>query len=152
MTLPAQRYFEDYQLGERFASPSRTVTESHYLRFAALTGDNHPLHYDLAYCRARGLPERLAHGLLLASLTAFGASAAAAASHEGMVAFLEQSARFLKPVYIGDTLTPAFEVTGLTPQRTTGLLTLATRVTNQRGETVLEGSHTYLLRRRPAAP
>src|SRR5690606_21629802 len=64
---------------------------------------------------------------------------------------LEQSSRFLKPVYAGDTLYPMLEIVELKPQRTTGVARLRSTVHNQRGELVLEGEQAYLLRRRPAA-
>jgi len=46
-----EKYFEDFKVGERFKIPSRTITETHYLLFSALTGDNHPIHYDEEYCK-----------------------------------------------------------------------------------------------------
>ncbi len=65
--------------------------------------------------------------------------------------FIEQSSRFLKPVYAGDTLYPQLIVAELKPQRTTGVLTLKSTVHNQDGELVLEGLQRYLLRKRPVA-
>jgi acyl dehydratase len=69
---------------------------------------------------------------------------------ESLVGFLEQSSRFLKPVYADDTLYPALEVTELTPGRTTGTVTLRSTVFNQRRELTLEGMQKFLIRRRPA--
>ena len=66
--------------------------------------------------------------------------------------FLEQSSRFLKPVYAGDTLYPELRVSEIKPQRTTGVLTLASTVHNQRDELVLDGIQHYLLRKRPQSP
>jgi acyl dehydratase len=57
--------------------------------------------------------------------------------------------RFLKPVYAGDTLYPRLMVSELKPQRTTGVLTLASTVHNQKGELVLDGVQRYLLKKRP---
>ena len=58
--------------------------------------------------------------------------------------------KWLKPVYAGDTLYPRLAVAGLKPQRTTGVLTLASTVHNQKGWLVLEGEQKYLLKRREA--
>ena len=69
---------------------------------------------------------------------------------ESLVGFLEQSSRFLKPVYAGDTIYPALEVIELTPGHTTGVVTLRSTVFNQRKELVLEGQQKFLIRRRPA--
>ena len=68
---------------------------------------------------------------------------------ESLVGFLEQSCRFLKPVFADDTIYPALEVTELTAARTTGVVTLRSTVFNQRRELVLEGMQKFLLRRRP---
>jgi hypothetical protein len=68
---------------------------------------------------------------------------------ESLKAFLDQSSRFLAPVYAGDTLYSALEVSALESGRTTGVLTMASSVHNQRGELVMDGSQRYLLRKRP---
>ena len=62
--------------------------------------------------------------------------------------FIEQSSRFLKPVYAGDTLYPRLVVSELKPQRTTGVLTLGSTIHNQKRELVMEGMQRYLIRKR----
>jgi acyl dehydratase len=64
-----------------------------------------------------------------------------------LIGFIEQSCKFLKGVYAGDTLYPALTITALTPQRTTGVVTMAATIHNQKRELVLTGEHKYLLRR-----
>ena len=145
-----QRWFEDFRLGERFPLPSRTMTDAIFLAFQGASGDNHPIHYDREYCRARGMPDMLAHGYQVAIQTAAGAGLFPHLVEESMRAFLEQSSRFLQPVFLGDTLYPALEVDELTPGRTTGVVGLKSTVHNQAGVLVLEGRHRYLIRRRPA--
>ena len=147
--MTAQKYFDDFIVGERFEAPSRTLTDAHFLFFAGLTGDNHPIHYDDEYARDKTpFGQRLAHGLLLASLTALGAGALAPHVHASMIAFLEQRTRFRAPAFIGDTMYPVLEVSELIPKGERGVLKLRATITNQRGETVLEGEHVYLVRRR----
>ena len=143
------RYFEDFALGEAFYIPSRTVTEAQFLAFQAASGDNHPVHYDVEYCRAHGLPGMLAHGFQVAIQTCAGAGLFPHMVEESLKGFIEQSSRFLHPVLLGDTLYPLLEVDELTPQRSTGILGLRSTVHNQHGVQVLEGRHRYLLRRRP---
>ncbi|MFI4936069.1 MAG: MaoC family dehydratase [Caulobacterales bacterium] len=145
-----QRWFEDFRLGERFVLPSRTMTEAIFLAFQAASGDNHPIHYDREYCRARGLPDMLAHGYQVAIQTAAGAGTFPHLVEDSLRAFLEQSSRFLAPVYVGDTLYPALEVDELTGGRTTGVVGLKSTVHNQAGVLVLDGRHRYLISRRPA--
>jgi acyl dehydratase len=145
-----QRWFEDFSLGERFVIPSRTMTEAVFTAFQTASGDTHPVHYDVEYCRARGMPNLLAHGFQTLIHTAPGAGLFPFMVEESLVAFLEQSSRFLKPVYAGDTIYPALEVTELTAGRATGVVALRSTVFNQRRELVLEGSQKFLIRRRPA--
>lgn len=148
--LSGQRWFEDFVLGERFVLPSRTMTEAIFLAFQAASGDNHPVHYDVEYCRARGMPHMLAHGFQVLIQTAAGAGLFPHMVEESLKGFLGQSSRFLHPVFAGDTLYPALEVDEVTPQRSTGVIGLRSTVHNQRGVLVMEGRQRYLLRRRPA--
>jgi acyl dehydratase len=141
----SQRYFEDFTLGDRFHSPSKTLTDAHFLFFAGTTGDAHPLHYDDQYAKTTRWGRRLAHGLLLTSMTAVGASTLSPLIEESIIAFLEQSARFLAPAFVGDTIYPEHEVVGLERKRSAGVLTLRVTLRNHRGETILEGQHRYLL-------
>jgi acyl dehydratase len=143
------KYFEDFQVGETFQIPAKTMTAAHFLFFAGLTGDHHPIHYDDEYAKITRFGKRVAHGLLLTALTAVGASTLSSVLEGSMVALVEQSARFLKPVLIGDTITPELEVSEVIPKTDVGLLRLTTRVKNQRSETVLEGMHAYLIKKRP---
>ncbi len=146
-----QLYFEDFAIGDRFRSPARTLTDAHFLFFAGLTGDNHPIHYDDEYGKRTRFGRRLAHGLLLTSLTAVGASTLAPLIEESIVAFVEQSTRFIAPAFIGDTVAPEHEIVALERKRAAGLVTLHVTLTNQRGERLLEGQHKYLIAYRPAA-
>ena len=150
--VPEQRWFEDFVLGERFVIPSRTMTSAVFAAFQTASGDTHPVHYDVEYCRARGMPHLLAHGFQTLIHTAPGAGLFPYLVEESLVGFLEQSSRFLKPVYADDTIYPALEVTELVPGRTTGTVTLHSTVFNQRRELVLEGLQKFLIRRRPAQP
>jgi 3-hydroxybutyryl-CoA dehydratase len=116
-----------------------------------MTGDAHPLHYDDEYAKRTRFGRRLAHGLLLTSLTAVGASTLAPVIEDSIVAFVEQTTRFKGPAFIGDTLKPRHEVAGLDRKRSAGLLTLRVTLTNQHGDVVLEGEHRYLIAYRPGA-
>jgi len=146
-TVMPHRGFAALELGERFVLPSRTITDADFAAFRQVSGDNHPIHYDLEYCRAHGHPQMLAHGLHVVCFTAAGAGTFPHVVGDALVAFLEQSSKFLKPVYAGDTLYPALVVTELVPKRTTGVVVMASTVHNQHGDLVLSGEHKYLLKR-----
>lgn len=144
-----QRWFEDFVLGERFVLPSRTQTSAIFAAFQTASGDTHPVHYDVEYCRARGMPNLLAHGFQTLVHTAPGAGLFPFLVEDSLVGFLEQSSRFLKPVFAGDTIYPALEVIALSPGRTTGVVALRSTVFNQRRELALDGIQKFLIRRRP---
>ena len=146
--VPQQRWFEDFTLGERFVIPGRTMTPAIFAAFQSASGDTHPIHYDVEYCRARGMPNLLAHGFQTLIHTAPGAGMFPFMVEESLVGFLEQSCRFLKPVFAEDTIYPALEVTELTAGRSTGVVGLRSTVFNQRRELVLEGWQKCLLRKR----
>jgi len=143
--LPS-RSFDDLKLGEIFRNPSRTLTEAQLLAFQAVSGDNHPIHYDIEYCRAKGHRGLLAHGLQVLSQAAAGAGPLAHVIGDGLVGFLDQSSQFLKPVYAGDTLYPEFEIVELKRQSSTGVLVVEARIFNQQDEIVMKGQQRYLMK------
>lgn len=139
------RAFADFRPGEVFRAPSRTMTEGVFAAFQAASGDNHPIHYDRAYLARRGHPELYAHGYQTLIQAAIGASPLAHQMGDALIGFIEQSSRFLAPVYCGDTLYPAFEIVTLTPGRSTGVMELRVTIHNQKGVLVVEGMQKYLL-------
>jgi acyl dehydratase len=145
------RWFDDLAVGERFYIPSRTMTEALFAAFQLASADNHPIHYDREYCHRHGHRDLLAHGLLVTAQAAAGAGWFPHVIGDSLVAFLEQSSRFLKPVYVGDTVHPLLTITRLEPGRTTGVVVMRATVHNQAGDLVMEGEHRYLLRRKSPA-
>lgn len=144
------RYFEDFVVGEKFILPSRTMTDALFAAFQLASGDNHPVHYDVEYCRDRGMPHMLAHGFQVLAQTCGGAGLFAHMVEDSLKGFIEQSSRFLGMVFVGDTLYVTLQVTELAPNRSTGVLTLKSTVHNQRNELVMDGLQKYLLKKRPA--
>jgi acyl dehydratase len=142
-----QRGFDDLNIGEVFRNPSRTVTEAHFAAFQVISGDNHPIHYDREFCRAHGLRDLLAHGFQVLAFTAAGAGSFPHMVGDRLIGFLEQSSKFLKRVYVGDTLYAELTITGLIAQRTTGVVVAATTVHNQNSELVLTGEQKLLMRK-----
>jgi acyl dehydratase len=138
--------FEGLKIGEVFKSPSRTVDAANFAAFQAVSLDNHPIHYDVEYCKRLGYPAPLAHGLQVLAFTAAGAGLFPHVIGEALIGFIDVSAKFLKGVFPGDTLYPALEITEITPQKTTGIVAMRATVHNQKGELVLDGVHRYLLK------
>jgi 3-hydroxybutyryl-CoA dehydratase len=144
-----QRYLDDFKLGEVFKSNPQTLSKKHFSAFAEMTGDAHPIHYDVDYARAKGWDAPLAHGLLLLGLCAIGAAPISSELTDSMVAMLGNDACYKRPAFVGDTVTPQFTVLAVEAKDDRrGVLRLAIALHNQRDELVLEGTHTLMLRRR----
>jgi 3-hydroxybutyryl-CoA dehydratase len=146
----AQLFLEDFSKGQRFPGRPRKITEADVLSFAALTGDNHPIHYDEAYASSTRFGRPIVHGLHLMALTALGAAPLSEQLRDSMIALLEQQASFRKPVFKEDTVRPELEIEDIEhqPGRDWGKLKIKVRLVNQRGEIVLEGRHVYRLHSR----
>jgi 3-hydroxybutyryl-CoA dehydratase len=144
-----QRYLDDFTPGEVFTSAPQRLSDKHFTAFAAMTGDAHPLHYDADYARARGWDAPLAHGLMLLGLCALGTAPISRELTESMIAMLGNEARYRRPAFVGDTVTPQFTVIAVEPKdEGRGIVRLAIALHNQRGEVVLEGTHVLMLKRR----
>ena len=131
------RWFDDFALGERFVLPSRTMTEAIFLAFQAASGDNHPIHYDVEYCRRHGMPHMLAHGYQILVQTAAGAGSFPFMVEDSLMGFIEQSSKFLSPVYVGDTLWAETVVLDSRPSGSrpeAGIIQVGTRGLNQQGD------------------
>ena len=127
------------EVGQR-ASLSRTITDGDVEAFARLTGDSNPLHVDEAFALRSRFGRRVAHGLLSAGLV----SAVLGTRLPGPGAiYLQQTLRFVRPVYPGDTVTATVEVTAYREDRR--IATLRTTCSDQRGDLVLEGEAIVLL-------
>ena len=95
---PAQIFADDLTIGQIFVGEARRIGDDQFRAFADMTGDDHPIHYDDAYAAKTRFGKRLAHGLLVMSMTALGATPMSRQIEDAMVAFVEEGARFLKPV------------------------------------------------------
>jgi len=144
------RYFEDFQVGERFTTPARTVTEADLVNFAGVSGDYNPIHTDAEFAKTTPFGQRIAHGLLVLSMLT-GLRQRTGQFEGTLIAWLEiRSYRFLKPVFIGDTVHGETEILEKreTSRPDRGLLVQRVRVLNQKGEVVQEGEFVTLVRRR----
>jgi 3-hydroxybutyryl-CoA dehydratase len=144
MTL-FERDFDELVVGERFATPGRTVSEADIATFAALTGDTHPQHVDAAWAAGSRFGEQIAHGLLVLSF----AAGSMPFDPERVVALRRVAdAVFKQPVKIGDTVQVEGEVTGARPiDDDNGLVECRWRVVNQHGRLVLRASVELVWRR-----
>ncbi len=142
------KYFEDFSIGDKYLIPSRTQTSGIFSMFQAASGDNDPIHYDLEYCKKRGHPEMLAHGLQVMIQTAAGAGKFPSEVRDSLIGLIEISGKMLKPVYREDTLYPELIISNLISQNTTGVLEMKAVIYNQKNILVFEGFHKYLIKKK----
>lgn len=144
---PTQRYGVDLYAGLSTEGKPVTISQRENLVFAELTGDSHPIHYDEAFAARTRHGRCLVHGLLLASIGAFGATALSSEIEDAMVAFLDSEFQFLRPVFIGDTVISHFTVAAVEhrPDRNRSLVSFDMWLSNAAGETVMQGKHRYLV-------
>ena len=130
--------FEDLAVGQT-ASFAKTITEADILLFAAVSGDTNPVHIDAEAAAASMFKQRIAHGMLSASLisTVLGTRLPG----PGTI-YLAQSLKFRAPVTIGQTVTATVEVTALDPARRRATLSTTCTVA---GKPVIEGEATIML-------
>jgi acyl dehydratase len=137
--MTQRKYGDDFRLGDVYTTPRITVTETHVVNWAGLTGDFYPLHMDKVYAEATQFGERLVHGPLVFAL-AVGLVSLAGFGGDAAVAWLgADNLRMLAPVKIGDTITVLVEVKDQQPTSNPrkGLQTWLYTVVNQREEKVM---------------
>jgi 3-hydroxybutyryl-CoA dehydratase len=137
--------FEELEQGTEFTTLGRTVTEADVVAFAALTGDMHPQHVDASWAANGPFGERVAHGMLLLSyavgLIPFDPARVLALRGVG-------NAVFKRPVLLGDTITVAGRLAGLTPvDDACGLVRCRLTISNQRRELCCRAETELLWRR-----
>ena len=106
-------FFEDLQIGQR-ASLGKTISEADILMFAAVSLDTNPIHVDAEAAKQSIFGERIAHGMLSASL--ISALLGTRLPGPGSI-YMRQGLRFLAPVRIGDTVRATVEVISLNPEK-----------------------------------
>ena len=126
--------FEALEIGTK-GSLSKTLTEEDLILFAKVSGDTNPVHLDEPFAAETQFKGRIAHGMWTASLI----SCALATEMPGPGGiYLGQEVKFVRPVYVGDTVTVQLEVISKNVRRRRA--TIATNVVNQHGKTVVKGT------------
>ena len=149
---PRGMYFDEFQPGQRILTPGRTVTEADIVSFAGLSGDYNQIHVDAAYSAQAPFGQRVAHGLLVTSI-ASGLAMQTGVMEGTVLAFREINEwKFIKPVFIGDTVHAQLEVKETKDLRRIGggSVTIEISVLNQKDDLIMKGVWTVLIASRPA--
>ena len=121
---------------------TKTVSESDVYQFAGITGDFSPNHVNKAYMEKSIYGRLMAHGALIVGFMSTVSTQIIAHSRkaeETPVSVGYDKVRFLKPVFLGDTITVAYTVSKIDVVRRRS--TAGIEVTNQNDELVAVASH-----------
>jgi acyl dehydratase len=121
-------------VGQR-ASRSNTITQEHVERYAEMTGDRNPLHFDADYVSKTPFGKLVVHGGLTSGI--LNALVAEDMPGPGTV-FMSMDLQFTKPVFIGDTITATAEVLEVHDHKP--VCKLAVEIAREDGEVVLTGT------------
>ncbi len=141
------RFFEDFAVGETRVTLGRTITEADIVAHAGQTGDFFPHHMDAEWCATQDFKRRIAHGTLVFSI---GVGMTATDINPRAMSTGYDKLRFVKPVFIGDTLHSKTTITEKRdhPKRPGhGIVVERLEVVNQTGDCVLVADHLYLVER-----
>jgi acyl dehydratase len=143
-------YFEEFIVGDKAASTTRTVTESDIVTFAGLSGDYNELHTSETFSGKTLFGKRIAHGLLGLSI------ASGLAFQMGFLigtadAFRSLEWEFSLPIFIGDTVHLDAEVTETKPfpRLGNGRVVFKVSLVNQDDKVTQRGTWSMLVRSKP---
>lgn len=145
--MMVRKYFEDYVPEEVRQTYGRTITETDIVIHAGQTGDFFPHHMDAEWCKTQPFGQRMAHGTLIFSI-AVGLTANEI--NEVAMTYGYERLRFIKPVFIGDTIVVKVTIKDMKDHKKPGfgLVTELVEATNQRGETVMVCEHILLAQKK----
>ncbi len=144
-------YFEEFSVGQKMVTEKRTISENDIMTFAALTGDDNRIHTDPDFSKTTMFGKQIAHGLLGLSV-ASGLAWQTGIMDGTVIAFREVNEwKFVKPVFIGDTIYVELEVKEMKalPRIGGGSVTIGLEVKNQNEDVCHRGLWTVLMMSKP---
>ncbi|WP_454693466.1 MaoC/PaaZ C-terminal domain-containing protein [Achromobacter aegrifaciens] len=144
-------YFEDFEVGQEFSTPARTVTQTDIVNFACLSGDFNDVHTNFEYCKTTPFGQPIAHGPLVYAI--MGGLQYASGINDGTVLALLQidGWRMLEPVKHGDTIYMTAKVLNKkeTSKADRGVVTFQRHCVKQDGSVAQVMQASIMYRRRP---
>jgi acyl dehydratase len=144
-----KKYFEEFQVNDRRFTKGRTVTETDIVIHAGQSGDFFPHHMDEEWCKTQPFKKRIAHGTLIFTI-AIGLTADFV--NEVAMTYGYERLRFLKPVFIGDTIRVTVTIKEKKDHKkpSYGLVTELVEAMNQHNELVMVCEHILLVSKKEA--
>jgi acyl dehydratase len=149
--LEQTTYFEDFQIGDGRKTIGRTITETDFVVHAGHSGDFFPHHLDAEFCKTLPFGQRIAHGTMVFTI---GVGLTATIINPVAFSYGYDRMRFIKPVFINDTIRSEVEIIGKeVMEKRPGYGRVVERLTvlNQKDETVLVADHIYMVEMREEA-
>lgn len=145
----AKIYYEDFITGQFRSSTGRTITEADIVLHAGQSGDFYPHHMDEEWCKTQPFKKRIAHGTLI---FAVGVGQTAGIINEVSMTYGYERLRFLKPVFINDTIKTTVTIKDKKEHKKPGygIVTELVETHNQHGELVMVCEHLLLVQKRDA--
>ncbi len=142
-------YFSDFEVGHRYESGGRTVNESDVTLFAGISGDYNPLHTDAVFAAKTPFGQRIAHGMLVASIST-GLGQTLGIFEGTTLALLEQTFQYKGPVFFGDTIRMVLTVEATKPSSKggKGVVSFRSEILKQDDTVVNSGTWTVMFRDR----
>ncbi len=138
MVTLGRKSIDDVEVG-RSTRFSKTVSESDVYLFAGITGDLDPNHVDEEYASKTSLGHRVAHGALIVGYMSAASTRILEDFERPMVSVGYDRIRFIKPVYLGDTVNIDYVIASLDRERER--IVSKVEVKNQHGELVCVADH-----------
>lgn len=147
------KFFDEWVVGEEYITPSRTMTETDVVMFAAMSGDYNELHTSEEFMKSSQFGKRLVHGLLGLAVS-HGLLFRTGLLEGTAIAFLGvESWKFQAPIFFGDTIRIKVKVAEKRPSKTKpdrGVVKLFLEVIKQDDTVVQSGFKTIMIKRTPA--
>lgn len=142
--MSEKKYFEGLEINSVRETMGRTITETDIVIHAGQTGDFFPHHMDAEWCKTQPFKQRIAHGTLIFSI-AVGLTASVI--NEVAITYGYERLRFLKPVFIGDTIKVKVAIKEKKDYKKPGygLITELVEAFNQHNELVMICEHILLV-------
>ena len=143
------RFFSEFEVGQEFISVGRTITEADVVAFAGLSGDFNPLHTDATFAAKTPFGQRIAHGMLSASIST-GLAQTLGIFEGTTLALMAQTFEYKGPVFFGETIRLRLAVEKTTPSSKggKGVVLFRSEILNQNESVVITGHWTVLFRDR----
>lgn len=143
------RYFSEFEIEQSFTSVGRTITETDVVNFAGLSGDYNPLHIDATFAAKTPFKQRIAHGMLSASIST-GLGQTLGIFEGTTMALLGQTFEYKGAVFFGDTIRLRLTVTSVkaSSRGGKGVVVFRSDILKQDDSVAITGTWTVMFRDR----